>query len=94
MGKNAHEANRQVGERMVGDEVRWLGEKAKELVADYDRLRPQHVLRTFGDVERLWETVVRPRLPEFFSMQAVWDGQHALPEGSIWLANKTIPEWG
>jgi len=37
MGSNAHQANRQVGERMVADEVRWLGLKAKELLDVYDR---------------------------------------------------------
>jgi creatinine amidohydrolase/Fe(II)-dependent formamide hydrolase-like protein len=92
MGPNAREADRRVGERMVADEVRWLGTKAGELLADYERLRPQHVLRTFAEVERLWETVIRPRLPEFLSMQSIWDNQHPVPEGSVWHANAAIPD--
>jgi creatinine amidohydrolase len=92
MGADALEADRRTGERMVADEVRWLGEKVRELLAEYDRLRPAHTLRTFGDVERLWETVVRPRLGEFRTMQQVWPGSEPPPEDSVWFANSRIPE--
>jgi creatinine amidohydrolase len=91
MGPDAREANRRVGERMVADEVRWLGEKAKALLADYDRLHPTHTLRTFEDVEALWETVVRPRLGEFQTLQQEWGDQSPIPMGSRWHANAAIP---
>jgi creatinine amidohydrolase len=94
MGPNAREANRQIGERMVADEVRWLGEKARELLAEYDRVQPRHTLRTFGDVETLWDQVVRPRLPEFRTMQGVWTNQESVPEDSVWRANAAIPDLG
>ena len=69
MGPNARESNRRTGERMVADEVRFLGEKARELLAEYDRLRPEHKLRTFEDVERLWDSVVHPAFKQFRTMQ-------------------------
>lgn len=91
MGPNARQTNRRIGERMVADEVRWLGAKAAELLADYDRLQPQHALRTFADVENLWDTVVRPRLPEFQTMRQLWEGQEAVSEDSRWYPNSRVP---
>ncbi|HLK60762.1 MAG TPA: creatininase family protein [Chthonomonadaceae bacterium] len=92
MGASAYEANRKVGERMVADEVRWLGAKAQELLAEYARLQPAHTLRTFEDVERLWETAVRPQLKGFQSMQELWEGQTPVPADSVWHANGHVPE--
>lgn len=93
MGPSAYEANRKVGERMVADEVRWLGAKAKELLAEYERVKPQHTLRTFEDVERLWDTVVRPVFNQFRSMQQLfWEGQEPVPEDSCWYANWHVPD--
>ena len=94
MGANARESNRLVGDRMVADEVRWLVTKAQELLADYEREKPTHKLRTFEDVEVLWDTVVRPALKEFRTMQESWQGQEAVPEGSVWHANWRVPERG
>lgn len=94
MGGNARESNRKAGERMVADEVRWLGAKGKELLAAYDQAQPAHALRTFEDVERLWETVVRPELKAFRSMQNQWDGQEPVPEESRWHANWRVPDRG
>jgi creatinine amidohydrolase len=93
MGANCREADRRVGERMVADEVRWLGARGRELLAEYDRVRPRQRLQTFEDVEVLWEDVVRPHLKEFRTMIEVWwDGQKPLPEGSVWAANASIPD--
>jgi len=94
MGATARESNRRVGERMVADEVRWLVAKAQALLADYAREKPQHKLRTFEDVEVLWETVVRPALKEFRTMQDSWQGQEAVPEDSVWHANWRVPQRG
>ena len=91
MGPNAREAGRRTGERMVADEVRWLGAKADELLADYARLQPAHTLLTFADVEQLWEAVVRPALRDFHTMQDLWDGQQPVPEESCWHANWRVP---
>jgi creatinine amidohydrolase len=90
MGPDAGEANRQVGERMVADEVLWLGEKGGELLAEYDRLHPAHTLRTFDDVEKLWQTVVQPLLKDFISMQAVWEQDPPPPSDSVWRENWKI----
>lgn len=100
MGPNVREANRLVGERMVADEVGWLTRKAEELLADYAREQPAHQLRTFEDVEVLWETVVRPHLKQFRSMQqswadmAVWQDQQPVPADSIWAENAGVPDRG
>lgn len=93
MGRNARESNRRIGARMVTDEVRFLGEKARELLAEYDRLKPAHTLRTFADVERLWRDVIRPALPQFRTMQEKWSAeQPELPADSCWYENAAIPD--
>jgi creatinine amidohydrolase len=92
MGRNARESNRLVGERMVADEVRWLGEKARELLAAYDAAKPEHRPLTFEEVERIWEEEVRPRLPEFETMKQRWGEQQEPPEGSRWRLNWKVPE--
>lgn len=93
-GANAKEANRLVGERMVADEVRWLGAKGQELLADYDREQPTHSLLTFEDVERLWDDVVRPALKDFRTMQNLWANQEPVPQTSRWYANWRVPDRG
>ncbi|HJN15096.1 MAG TPA: creatininase family protein [Armatimonadota bacterium] len=93
MGKNARESDRQVGERMVADEVAYLHARAEELFASYESTQPAHALRTFDDVERVWEEVVRPAFGEFRTMQAIWrDGQPELPEDSCWHENSGISD--
>ncbi len=92
MGRNAREANRQVGERMVEDEIEWLGNKGRELLDAYDRLQPGHTLLTFRDVEDLWHKIVLPELQEFESMKNIWDGQDPIPDDSPWSANLKIPD--
>jgi len=92
MGRNAYETSRRIGERMVEDEVAWLGRKARELLEDYEKFRPPHTLRTFEDVERLWEGVVRPHVPEFRSMQLSWKQHEEVPEDSVWYKNWRVPE--
>jgi len=94
MGPDAYEADRRVGERMVADEVCWLGQKARELLDAYDREKPRHTLRTFEDVERVWETVVRPVVKDFQSMQDQWRDGDALPADSVWYENWRLHECG
>lgn len=92
MGVTAPLSDRRIGERMVADEVRWLGAKARELLADYDRLQPEHRLLTFEDVEVLWESVVRPLFPQFKTMNQSPEGRTRPPEGSVWHANWAVPD--
>ena len=92
MGSNAAEASRRTGERMLADEVRWLGEKAKELLDSYGREQPRQRLRTFEDVEVFWETTVRPQVPQFRSMATFFDHQEPVPESSRWHANWHVPD--
>ena len=92
MGATAHESNRRIGERMVADEVRYLGERMQELLEAYERERPEPKLLTFRDVEDLWERVVVPHLKEFRTMQEQWDDRDPVPETSIWFAGSKIPE--
>jgi hypothetical protein len=92
MVSDASEAKCRTGERMVADEVRWLGDKARELLAAYDAAKPAHTLRTFEQVEQLWETVVRPELKKFRSMQPLWEGRQPPAETSVWRANWAVPD--
>ena len=91
MGKNAKEANRKVGERMVEDEIKWLGLKAKELLNEYASEKPKHTFRTFAQVERVWQQIVLPVLPSFESMQNQWSYQSGLElnEDSPWVENRS-----
>ena len=91
MGPSAYESNRRTGEQMVADEVRWLGGKAVELRAAYTAARPTRRLRTFGEVEALWTTVVAPKLPEFETMR-VWGDDPPPAEDSVWFANWGVPQ--
>ena len=91
MGKDAYLANRQAGERMVADEVAWLGEKARALLEEYDRGQPEHNFTTFEQVEQVWADVVAPALPSFRTMQQKWDRQNDLPAGSPWARNNKVP---
>ncbi len=90
LGPSAFDADRRVGERMAADEVRWLGAKARALLAEYGSETPPQRLRTFAEVEALWRTVVAPRLPEFETMRP-WEGDAPPPEGSVWRANWPLP---
>ncbi len=90
MGPDVRETSRRVGERMVADEVRYLGEKTRELLAEYDRVRPEARLRSFEQVERLWADVVAPVLPEFLTMRQPEDPTR-MPEGSVWHTNWRFP---
>lgn len=90
MGPDAASSSRATGERMVEDEVRWLGEKARDLLASY-RDRPKGLAR-FEDVERFWQAEVAPRLPRFESMQLAFQAGEAVPEDSVWYANWRVPD--
>jgi creatinine amidohydrolase len=91
MGRDAYLANRQTGERMVADEVRFLGLKAAELLAEYDHSQPPQRMVTFEQTEQIWSTVVMPALKDFLSMQDVWEGQPPSPD-SVWHKNWKVPE--
>jgi hypothetical protein len=79
---------------MVADEVRWLGGKSRELLAEYERVQLKREPLTFEDVERIWEEVVRPKLGEFDTMQEVWGEQQPPAETSRWRANWRVPARG
>lgn len=90
MGANAREANRLVGERMVADEVRWLGAKAAALLAEYQATSPApRQPLSFMDVERMWAAEVLPQLPTFKTMQYL--NREPPPAGSRWEVNYEIP---
>lgn len=91
MGRNAREADRRVGERMVADEVRWLGQKAAELLDEYERNRPSsRQPLTFMDIEKIWANEVLPHFKNFKTMQYL--GRTPPPEGSRWHLNYPIPD--
>lgn len=97
MGSTARRSDRRVGERMVADQVRWLGEKAKALLAAYEREVPQpRQPRSFEDVERIWAEHIQPRVPTFKSMQMSGEPPHTartVPAAdSQWRLNYQIPD--
>jgi hypothetical protein len=92
MGPSAPQANRKTGERMVEDEVRWLGNKAAELRSQYDPTRPACPLHTFEDVEQFWDQVVRPRFKDFKTMIELPEGQSPPKRESMWYANWKITD--
>jgi hypothetical protein len=81
---------------MVREQARWVGAKAQALLAEYDRGRPQQTLRTFKDVEALWEQVVKPALKGFRTMQDDPDPSlaRAVGDRSVWRANRRVPDRG
>jgi creatinine amidohydrolase len=90
MGKNARDSSRREGERMVADEVLWLGAKVEELLAAYDAAADAPGLPTFESVEAFWESAVLPRVSDFASMQADFGLGTEIPEGSVWAENARI----
>ncbi len=90
MGANAREANRLVGERMVADEVRWLGAKAATLLAEYAAATPAtRQPLSFMAIEQLWANEVLPSLADFKTMQYL--ERTPPPADSIWQLNYQIP---
>lgn len=91
MGPNAGEADRRVGERMVDDEVRWLGAKAAELLVAYETHQPaQRQPLSFMMIEQIWANEVLPRFHEFKTMQYL--ERTPPPAESRWQLNYQIPD--
>jgi creatinine amidohydrolase len=93
MGSTAYEVNLHVGERMVRDQVKWLGKKMKELLLEYDKSKPSsRQPLSFERIERLWADEVLPQLPNFASMQQLFPDQSKGPPAcSRWYPNWAIP---
>jgi creatinine amidohydrolase len=96
MGRDAHEARRLIGDRMVGEEVDFLVAKATDLLRDYEKSgQPAGPpFRTFEDVESFWSEAVKPILPEFKSMAGydeAADGAVSIAETSVWRRGSTGP---
>lgn len=88
MGPDAPQSSRRDGEAMVARQAVWLADRARELLAAYDEVRPTARLMGFRDVERLWESVVAPALPGFLTMQRDGTGQdRTVPPDSRWHLN-------
>ena len=88
MGKDAHEADRRVGERMVRDQVNSLGKIAAELLAAYRDAPPPADRKpmSFAEVERFWAVEIEPILPNFACLQT--GNRPPLPDGSRWRLNR------
>lgn len=94
MGATAHKSNRRAGRRMVENEVRWLGKKARELISEYKK---KHVRRreplSFRDIEQIWNDEIRGRIKDFASMAELFEGQKRGPSAhSRWRLNWRIPK--
>jgi len=91
-GPDAREADRHIGERMVLDEIEWLGSKGRELLAEYDRLQPQHTFTTFEQVEAVWDALIEPAVAGFETMKPRWQDPHEVEPSSMWYANMKVPK--
>ena len=90
MGANAFESDRRIGERMVNDEVEWLGKKMKELLEDYTELNiSERCPVTFQKVEQIWAETVTPALKTFETMK---NPDESPPEDSQWFRQCKLPE--
>jgi len=90
MGLNARQADRRVGQRMVDDEVRFLGNKAEELLAEYERVKPDRPPLTFEDVERIWDDEVRPHIKDLKCLVSLYSGDPP-PKDSKWHPHWDTP---
>ena len=90
MGGNAYESDRRIGERMVNDEVAWLGQKMAELLKNYTKLEiSERRPVTFQEVEQIWTETVTPALKTFETMQ---NPPESPPEDSQWSRQCKLPE--
>ncbi|MCC7406555.1 MAG: creatininase family protein [Phycisphaeraceae bacterium] len=92
MSSSARMADRRVGERMVAEEVAYLGGKVEELLAEYAKSKPsERKAVSFVELEGIWKEVVLPELPRMKCMQNV--AAEKMPgEGSRWRLNCWMPE--
>jgi creatinine amidohydrolase len=93
MGATARSANRRTGERMVADEVAYIGRLARTLLAEYqERERVPRKPLSFADVERIWTESIEPRIGDFESMKEFFEGQSEPPApDSQWRLNWAVP---
>lgn len=90
MGSNAYDSDRRIGERMVNDEVAWLGSKMQELLDAYTQQNnSERQPKTFEEVEKIWTEQVTPALNTFKTMQNTGDPP---PEDSQWFRQWKLPE--
>ncbi|MCG9126961.1 creatininase family protein [Candidatus Poribacteria bacterium] len=90
MGSNAYDSDRLTGERMVNDEVQWLGKKMQELLDEYTHLdNSNREPVTFEQVEKIWAEQIKPVLNTFETMQNKGEPP---PEDSQWFDQWKIPE--
>ena len=91
MGRDAIQASRLEGERMVADEISFLLNKSSELLAEYDRERkPEKRIESFEDVEQFWVEFISPILHDFKSMSGYnnYDMDvDNIPSSSVWYYN-------
>ena len=89
LGDLAEASDRRAGERMVQDIVDHLVVKARELLDEYARLKPNPTPLTFGQIEQIWNEEIQPQMKDFVSMQ---DGPNGPPENSRWYPNWRVPD--
>lgn len=94
-GPDAGQASRRLGEGIVSSQVVWLGNKATELLAEYQppsqpaSRTPGNPLGalTFGEAERIWVEEIAPLLPGFGSMN-LGPGRQRSDPTSPWAPNE------
>jgi hypothetical protein len=93
MGKTARRADRRTGERMVADEVSWLGKAAAKLLVEYGELETRNRKPlSFSKIEQIWDEQIEPSLGDFESMKEFFAGESEPPPiDSRWRLNWPVP---
>lgn len=89
MGKDARQADRRIGERMVVDEIRYLSALADRLLAEHDHDEGRKPL-TFEQIEDIWNRDVKPVLHTFESLSLFHSEIGEPPEDSVWRSQYRI----
>jgi hypothetical protein len=80
---------------MVEDEIGYLGQRAREMLAEYRAAAgASRKPVSFADIERIWVESIEPKLGHFESMKEFFDGQSEPPApDSQWRLNWAIPRF-
>jgi creatinine amidohydrolase len=92
MGSTAGKANRRTGERMVADQIAYIGRMVQTMLNEYRATettsrRPL----SFAEIDRIWAESIEPRLGNFESMKELFEGQTEPPApNSQWRLNWAV----
>jgi creatinine amidohydrolase/Fe(II)-dependent formamide hydrolase-like protein len=87
MGDLVHESDRRAGELMVKEAAENLTAIARQLLDEYESLKPENKPMTFDQLEMFWEEEIQPLIKDFEAMKDLAAGQEPPSESSRWYPN-------